>query len=42
LAEKAAWDFVKKLPDDEKFELSTINPGLILGPSFIAGDFASG
>ncbi|XP_073255580.1 uncharacterized protein [Porites lutea] len=32
LAEKAAWELVKDLPDDEKFELCTINPGLILGP----------
>lgn len=31
-AELAAWDLVKGLPDDEKFELCTINPGLILGP----------
>ncbi|GAB6018891.1 hypothetical protein CHUAL_000549 [Chamberlinius hualienensis] len=32
LAEKAAWDFVKELKDDEKFELVVINPGLVLGP----------
>ncbi|KAL9965662.1 hypothetical protein ACROYT_G029499 [Oculina patagonica] len=32
LAEKAAWELVNNLPDDEKFELCTINPGLILGP----------
>ncbi|XP_020603054.1 putative uncharacterized oxidoreductase YDR541C isoform X2 [Orbicella faveolata] len=31
-AELAAWELVKGLPDDEKFELCTINPGLILGP----------
>lgn len=31
-AEKAAWELVKNLPDDEKFELCCINPGLILGP----------
>jgi dihydroflavonol-4-reductase len=33
LAEKAAWDFVKNLPNDEKFEVVTINPGLVLGPN---------
>eukprot|EP00794_Sanderia_malayensis_P019123 gene19123-21040_t len=32
LAEKAAWDFVKELPDGEKFELSVINPGMVFGP----------
>jgi len=33
LAEKAAWDFVKDIPDGKnKFELAVINPGLILGP----------
>ena len=32
LAEKAAWDFVEKLPDDQKFEFTVINPVLVLGP----------
>lgn len=32
LAEKAIWDFQNELSGDEKFELSTINPGFILGP----------
>lgn len=32
LQEKAAWDFVKELPDDKKFELVVINPGLCIGP----------
>lgn len=31
-AEKAAWDLVKNLPDDEKFELVVVNPGYMLGP----------
>ncbi|XP_029204078.1 dihydroflavonol 4-reductase-like isoform X1 [Acropora millepora] len=31
-AEKTAWELVENLPDDEKFELCTINPGFILGP----------
>jgi len=32
-AEKAAWDFVKDLNDEDKFELATICPGLVYGPS---------
>jgi len=35
LAEKAAWNFVKKLPDDEKFKLVSINPFVVIGPSHI-------
>ena len=31
-AEKAAWDFVDKLDEDKKFELTTINPTFIIGP----------
>lgn len=42
MAEKAAWDFVEKLPEDKKFELVVINPVFILGPSFIKTDFSSG
>lgn len=42
LAEKAAWDFVDSLPESEKFELATINPSFILGPSFIKCGFSSG
>ena len=34
IAEKAAWDFVKSLPESERFEFCTINPGLVLGPVF--------
>ena len=33
LAEKAAWDFVSNLPEDEKIELAIINPGLVVGPN---------
>ena len=29
LAEKAAWDFQASLPENERFELATICPGLI-------------
>ncbi|MCX2975946.1 SDR family oxidoreductase [Candidatus Marimicrobium litorale] len=32
LAEKAAWDFMEKLADNEKFELTTINPSAVTGP----------
>ncbi|RWS14510.1 putative uncharacterized oxidoreductase-like protein, partial [Dinothrombium tinctorium] len=32
MAEKAAWDYVKELPDGKKFELVVINPGLVFGP----------
>jgi len=32
LAERAAWDFMETLPEDKKFELTTINPGFIMGP----------
>eukprot|EP00914_Ancora_sagittata_P013490 GHVO01026547.1.p1 GENE.GHVO01026547.1~~GHVO01026547.1.p1 ORF type:complete len:397 (+),score=40.31 GHVO01026547.1:111-1193(+) len=32
LAERAAWDFVEKLSDEERFELATINPGYVVGP----------
>ena len=42
LAEKAAWDFVAALPDDEKFDLVIINPGLILGPNLNKCNFSSG
>eukprot|EP00124_Ichthyophonus_hoferi_P001449 Ihof_evm4s76 gene=Ihof_evmTU4s76 len=33
LAEKAAWDFVKNIPEDgNKFDLATVNPSLVIGP----------
>jgi len=32
LAEKAAWDFMEKLADDETFELTAINPSAVTGP----------
>ncbi|XP_047485902.1 phenylacetaldehyde reductase-like, partial [Penaeus chinensis] len=35
VAEKAAWDFVKELPDDQKFELTVINPTFVLGPPLL-------
>lgn len=32
LAERAAWEFHKSLPENERFELCTINPTLVQGP----------
>lgn len=32
LAERAAWEFVAKLPSDSAFELTVVNPGFIAGP----------
>ncbi len=40
LAEKAAWDFVRELPEEKKFELAVINPGYVLGP-VLCGGFAT-
>jgi len=42
LAEDAAWNFVKDLGRMKKFELVTINPGLVLGPNLNAAEFTSG
>ena len=41
-AEKAAWEFIDNLPDDEKFDLVTINPGMVLGPNLNEAQFAVG
>ena len=35
LAERAAWDFLANLPEQERFELTTINPSVIIGLSLI-------
>lgn len=32
LAERAAWDFMKNLPQGQPLELAVINPGYVLGP----------
>jgi len=32
LAERAAWDYVRGLPDNRRFELVALNPGNVLGP----------
>ena len=33
LAEKAAWDFVKELPEEKKFEMAVVNPAMVIGPA---------
>lgn len=43
-AEKSAWDFLKDLPEEERFELATICPGFVFGPTLngrwsAAGDY---
>ena len=42
LAEKAAWEYQASIPEDERFELSVINPSFVLGPTNVGGSFASG
>ena len=42
LAERAAWDFVEAQPENERIELTVINPTFIVGPTLIPGDFSSG
>eukprot|EP00117_Sycon_ciliatum_P021972 scpid81929/ scgid4198/ Bifunctional dihydroflavonol 4-reductase/flavanone 4-reductase; Dihydroflavonol 4-reductase; Flavanone 4-reductase len=32
LAERRAWDMLKEIPEEERFELVVINPGVVLGP----------
>ena len=39
IAERAAWDYLNSLRDDERFEFVTLNPGLVLGP--LLSDYAS-
>lgn len=42
LAERAAWSYNDSLPEEEKIEIVTINPGIILGPAFVGAGFNSG
>jgi nucleoside-diphosphate-sugar epimerase len=42
MAERAAWDFQASLPEDERMEIVTINPGLVLGPNLNKASFSSG
>ena len=39
LAEKAAWDHQKSLPEEDRYELVVCNPGLIFGPSLVKEPF---
>ena len=41
LSEKAAWEFIRNLPSGQELELSTILPGLILGPHINKNEFTS-
>ena len=41
LSERAAWNFVDTLPVGQSIELSTILPGLILGPHINKNEFTS-
>lgn len=41
LAEKAAWDYQASLPEGQRFEIATINPVFIMGPSVCSGDGTS-
>lgn len=42
IAEKAAWELHASLPEDTRFELAMINPGLVLGPVLDKGFSTSG
>ena len=42
LAEKAAWDYQKSLPENERFEIAFINPGFVMGPALVGEGFTSG
>lgn len=33
LAERLVWDYVSKLPEDERFDVIVLNPAFILGPT---------
>ena len=42
LAERAAWEYQKAQPEADRFEIVTINPSLVMGPTLIPGEFSSG
>ena len=42
MAERAAWEFLQKLPAEERFELVCICPSVVLGPNICTTDFTSG
>ncbi len=37
MAERAAWDYMMGLSPEEKFELTVINPGFVIGPVISGG-----
>lgn len=41
LAERAAWDFQKKLPAEQRFLLSCVNPAFVFGPPLLKQSSAS-
>jgi nucleoside-diphosphate-sugar epimerase len=40
-AERAAWDFQKSLTSDKRFDIVTICPAFVMGPTLIPGGFTS-
>lgn len=42
LAERAAWEYQASLPEAEKFDIVTILPSFVVGPSLRAIPFSSG
>ena len=42
MAEKAAWEFQASLPEDNRMEIVTINPGFVVGPNLNSAQFSSG
>ena len=42
VAEKAAWEYHASLPKNDRFELVTVLPSLVMGPSLINWEFDSG
>ena len=39
MAERAAWDFVRDMPESERFELTTVNPAAVMGPTLVNTEF---
>jgi nucleoside-diphosphate-sugar epimerase len=39
IAERTAWDYLESLPENQRFELVTILPGIILGPNLVTAQF---
>lgn len=37
-SEKFLWDYQKSLPEDKKFELVTLCPGLVVGPQLVKAE----